>query len=1272
MPGKKLGIRYYPNLMKLYQFSIPRLGPCFCRAAVLAILGLHADPLHADSGYLLLGNTWDQQPNESLCVVNTATGLATPFTATGDRFLMGIAYDEIGDKLYASTTSYSLFASRLVEVNRFSGAIESNFAVGLGNFETVAEGDVAVQKSTGHVFALRSGGSVHVWNSVTRKFVRSFVLSGNDDYSGIAFNGAGDLYLVDPNSRSADPPHLVRIDPVNGTVLQTTVLDTDIGVVAGLAFHPVTDQAWLADACRGDDTCTGSRLYQVNMASGALTLVGSTGLPLAGLTFVPEAAAPGSGQISLFNGAADTDPPLTHNQVTPINFGTQAHNATSSRPVTIKNTGVDPLTIHRAGALGSYSVSGLPALPAILAAGSTLTFNLTVHTRGGGTYAGSLRIFSSDDDPREVGIPLTAQVPLDKEIRVTGPFGQVIDGQLEPVVFQAGFATSSLASFQVFNDGPDPLTLSSVTIPAGFTVTFSSGSFPVTLPRSIASDSFVNVGISTSGPASGAYGGMVRLFNDDEDESEFTFPISALHNSPEIKVVANFSAEVQSGGSLDFGTATFGQAVSRNLRITNLSVPTLTITGITLPDGFVFSSVPVFPINLAKNGIRDIGVRLAAAAAGNFNGTLIIHNNDHDEGGFELDLFGAVREDSIVFQGFSTQIFESPSPQVSAFAFGFNFGPLTYAWDLDGDGEYDDASAQTAPLAGVDGPGSFAARVRITDSRSSADFSGLIPISNAAPSISGNLPGSFAAGVQSSFTLTAVDSAPDTAAGFTWVIDWGDGTVETSAAGQPAERNFSHTYSQPGVSRQIVITATDKDGAPGQTNRDAWVHSGIVGVFDGADISGTELRDGQDGITFASTLGNPQDHPITVLNRGASPATIGPVTLPAGFVLVSPPVLPLVIAPSGSATFTVRFQANAFGTFTGVMAIGTSDPLMALFELNLSGEVEAPDITVNQFSVEAFDFASGQRRFEVSPGTGSFDGLSLNIEHDGPPLIISSIELPPGFQIQAPPVFPLVLDSNSGSVDLRIQANGPSPSFLKGWVRIFSNDPDESPFSFLVTSRNGAVRDLMAVRSELAGDFDSGSSVEGVILHHQTEPLVFTTPGPSERGITLFNLGSQSLAITGASLPAGFSFVSAPSFPISIGLFGNQALPAIRFNGTDPGTYAGNLEIVSSDPDENPYLVPLRAVVAGAASPELALASIPVITPAGASTGATFSANVTGPPGSTVRLEASTDLGKSDPWQVIGQVILNGSGSGSFNAVPDPDTAGNPPAPANFFRLRKN
>ena len=69
-------------------------------------------------------------------------------------------------------------------------------------------------------------------------------------------------------------------------------------------------------------------------------------------------------------------------------------------------------------------------------------------------------------------------------------------------------------------------------------------------------------------------------------------------------------------------------------------------------------------------------------------------------------------------------------------------------------------------------------------------------------------------------------------------------------------------------------------------------------------------------------------------------------------------------------------------------------------------------------------------------------------------------------------------------------------------------------------------------------------------------------------------------------------------------------------------------------------------------------------------TGAVFSANLSGPAGRTVFLEASTDLGKSDAWQGIGQTVLEGSGNGTFNALPDPGTAGNLPAPTDFFRLR--
>lgn len=74
-----------------------------------------------------------------------------------------------------------------------------------------------------------------------------------------------------------------------------------------------------------------------------------------------------------------------------------------------------------------------------------------------------------------------------------------------------------------------------------------------------------------------------------------------------------------------------------------------------------------------------------------------------------------------------------------------------------------------------------------------------------------------------------------------------------------------------------------------------------------------------------------------------------------------------------------------------------------------------------------------------------------------------------------------------------------------------------------------------------------------------------------------------------------------------------------------------------------------------------------VIVQAVAGSAARFSAAVTGPPGATVFLEASSDLGVNDPWQVIGQIVLDGSGLGTFTNVEDPGSIG---AAKNFFRLR--
>ena len=760
-------------------------------------------PIQQAPIYRLLGNTWDHTGTERLCFVDTTTGAATPVSATRISNIMGIAWDQDRQVLYGTTTHLSSPQSRLVKLDPRSGATIADYSIGLGGVAQVAEGDVAVQPSTGLVFCLISGGFIQVWNPVSEVVERSLQLPAQEafnDYSGMAFNQVGDLYVVDPNSFEDDPSGigmLHRIDPLNGAILSSVALSEDLGVVMGLAFHPETDEAFIADSCDaelddvGPDRCDGYRLFRVNVTTGALTAVGLTseGFGLSGLTFVPEF------------------------------------------------------------------------------------------------------------------------VPLDpaQELRVVGPVGEVTNGQAGVFQFDANpFGGGTGHSYQIENAGNlNPLILSSVTLPTGFTTTLTG--FPFTIEPGQSR----TLSISSVGPIQGVYEGDVILATDDADEASFSFPIRALFNMPEIKVGGGLfgATELVNGGALDLGSIRLGETQRTSLRVTNLHAGTLTVSGLTLPAGYALSPFSqALPFSIGRNQSRDLVIDRISTTAGTFSGTLTIANNDYDEGPFTLQLTGTVLDESILFFGFSTFMNEGGS--INAAAIGS--GAISYAWDLDDDGEYYDATGDTVNLPDTDGPDSFFAKVRMIDGLTTMFRSGNVPVNNVAPFVSFPTVNSVVAGEVLSLNVEASDASADEAAGVTWRIDWGDGVVETSAAGQPLSTSLSHTYSQLGRA-EIVIEATDKDGGTGQRVVETWVFSSVIGVFDGPDTSGPELRSGQDSLSFRTAAGATQDRTLTILNRSGSPATVGPVTLPSGYSLVSPPVFPLTVSAGASVPLVVHFAPPTGG-----------------------------------------------------------------------------------------------------------------------------------------------------------------------------------------------------------------------------------------------------------------------------------------------------------------------------------------------------------------------
>jgi hypothetical protein len=144
---------------------------------------------------------------------------------------------------------------------------------------------------------------------------------------------------------------------------------------------------------------------------------------------------------------------------------------------------------------------------------------------------------------------------------------------------------------------------------------------------------------------------------------------------------------------------------------------------------------------------------------------------------------------------------------------------LTYEWDFDGDGQYDDATGinptfSAAALDGLDGS-TATVGLRVTDSGGLVNFATLkVAIENVPPTASVTGPTSGVRAQPSTFTLSASDpSATDQAAGFTYAIDWdGDGTSDqTIGPGAPSPTTITHSYDQLGT-YTVRATATDKDG----------------------------------------------------------------------------------------------------------------------------------------------------------------------------------------------------------------------------------------------------------------------------------------------------------------------------------------------------------------------------------------------------------------------------------------------------------------------------
>jgi hypothetical protein len=146
-------------------------------------------------------------------------------------------------------------------------------------------------------------------------------------------------------------------------------------------------------------------------------------------------------------------------------------------------------------------------------------------------------------------------------------------------------------------------------------------------------------------------------------------------------------------------------------------------------------------------------------------------------------------------------------------------GALQFAWDLDGDGAFNDGSGASIPYAAAtaerDGDGVYDVAVRVTDDTGIAVPAGTtVTVHNIAPQVSAGANAVLDPGDTLERTGSFTDPGPDT---WTATVDFGDGSGPAPLPLSGMSFTLSHTYTASGLFTVNVVVADD-DGGQGSAS----------------------------------------------------------------------------------------------------------------------------------------------------------------------------------------------------------------------------------------------------------------------------------------------------------------------------------------------------------------------------------------------------------------------------------------------------------------------
>ena len=771
-----------------------------------------------------------------------------------------------------------------------------------------------------------------------------------------------------------------------------------------------------------------------------------------------------------------------------------------------------------------------------------------------------LRVNSNDPDEN----------PTDVTIFGTGVVANILVSPLSVSFGDVAIDTAAFSNVSVSNTGTTPLTVTNTDLSGA---DFASFSLPnLVAPFVVNPNETIQLTVRFAPRITGAKSASLTIKSTAFNSDSVTVSLSGNGvGEPDI------AAEPT---QLDFGNVDLGQSsvlnsVISNVGLVDLNISSVVVSGANFTEFSIISSVSQV---LAPGESDTLKIAFTPGSAGSKTASIVIASNDSDENPLNIPLSGNAVTPGIVV-----------NPQSLEFGNRFVNQQLTRTVTVLNSGS-SNLNVSTSEISGTD-PGSFAIRdggapFSLAPGDSQIISVTFLPVTAGEKSASLNLTTNVPGMENVSIALSGKGVAPDisvapdsldfgsifvntTSIKNVLITNTGDTTLSivniritglnygsfdtpniTAAFDiEPGETDTIMVRFKPAVAIEhlanLEITSNDPD--------EEIVNVPLRGIALPTPIPNIVVS--SDSLGFGTVvLGNSTSLSLIISNDGTAPLEVSALDLsgstPEAFATNATP--PITINPGDSQSVEIVFTPQSEGQKAALLSILNNDPDMPEVQVILTGTgVATPTIRISSNLLNFADVApsdsADQSVTVYNDGTATLDIVNIEVTTDSAGAEFKLLSAPSG----------TILPGDSLILDVRF--TGISAGIKTGSLNIFSNDPQMGSTTVALTGRV-IVPDIAAIPPSIAiVDVPINTTVSAIlkIVNDATATAELNVSASTVVGDTM------EFKITSGAAP----FTLQP---------GDTQMVTVAYTAITTDTSYAQLHFTSNDPDENPFVVPLK------------------------------------------------------------------------------------------------